>query len=41
VSNLAAIHAKRVTLQVKDMKFIQQIRQMMTGGQFNVIGGNM
>ena len=31
VANLAAIHAKRVTIQQKDMELIKNLRVMMTG----------
>lgn len=34
VSHLAAIHAKRATVQPKDMQFIREIRKMMTGYEF-------
>ena len=34
VANMAAIHAKRVTIQKKDMEFIHNICQMMTGFKF-------
>ena len=34
VVNMAAIHAKRVTVQQKDMEFIRNIRRMMTGFRF-------
>ena len=34
VANMAAIHAKRVTVQQKDMEFIRGIRRMMTGFKF-------
>lgn len=34
VSNFAAIHAKRATIQKKDMEFICQIRKMMTGYEY-------
>ncbi|KAI9042014.1 histone H3 family protein [Aspergillus affinis] len=33
LTNLAAIHARRVTIQLRDMKFIQQIRLIMTGSK--------
>lgn len=31
VTNLCAIHAKRVTIQVKDMKLVQHLRFIITG----------
>jgi histone H3 len=31
VTNLCAIHAKRVTIQLKDMELVQSLRQVMTG----------
>ena len=31
VTNLAAIHAKRVTIQVKDMKLVQSMRKHILG----------
>ena len=31
VANLAAIHAKRVTIQQKDMELVKNLRVMMTG----------
>jgi histone H3/H4 len=34
VTNLAAIHAKRVTIQQKDMQLVQKMRGIMTGFQF-------
>ncbi|KAH8805240.1 histone-fold-containing protein [Xylogone sp. PMI_703] len=34
MANLAAIHAKRVTIQQKDMQFIRAIRKHMTGYSF-------
>ena len=34
VVNMAVIHAKRVTIQKKDMEFIHDIHQMMTGFKF-------
>ena len=36
VTNLAAIHAKRVTIQQKDMKLVQSMRQGMLG--YKLIG---
>ncbi|KAI9778306.1 MAG: histone H3.1 [Peltula sp. TS41687] len=33
-TNLAAIHAKRVTIQGKDMAFVRQMRDMILGGEF-------
>jgi hypothetical protein len=38
VTQIAAIHAKRVTIQVKDMKLVQSMRRAMTGFSFP---GNM
>jgi len=37
VTNLAAIHAKRVTIQAKDMQFIRRIRSIMLG--YSYVGG--
>lgn len=34
VTQLAAIHAKRVTIQQKDMKLVQAMRLYMTGFSF-------
>lgn len=34
VTNLAAIHAKRVTIQQKDMKLVQAMRKGMMGYSF-------
>jgi histone H3 len=34
VVNLAAIHAKRVTIQQRDMQFIRAIRRHMTGYEY-------
>ena len=31
VAHLATIHAKRVTLQQKDMKLVRSMREIMTG----------
>ncbi|PGH07069.1 hypothetical protein AJ79_06347, partial [Helicocarpus griseus UAMH5409] len=31
MTNLLAIHAKRVTIQHKDMKILQRLREIMTG----------
>ncbi|EEH33688.2 histone H3 [Paracoccidioides lutzii Pb01] len=33
VTNLCAIHAKRVTIQERDMKLVQRLRQIMTGSR--------
>jgi histone H3 len=33
VTNLCAIHAKRVTIQQKDMKLVQALRLCMTGSK--------
>ncbi|OBT45050.1 hypothetical protein VE00_05105 [Pseudogymnoascus sp. WSF 3629] len=38
MTQIAAIHAKRVTIQVKDMKLVQSMRRAMTGFSFP---GNM
>ena len=32
-ANIAAIHAKRVTIMVKDMKLVSRLRTPMYGGQ--------
>ncbi|KAH8587246.1 histone-fold-containing protein [Bisporella sp. PMI_857] len=34
LTNLAAIHAKRVTIQVKDMHLVQRMRDGMTGYKY-------
>jgi histone H3/H4 len=34
VANLAAIHAKRVTIQQKDMQLVQKMRKGMTGFKY-------
>jgi hypothetical protein len=34
VTNLAAIHAKRVTIQQKDMQLVQAMQKGMTGYSF-------
>ncbi|EEH35247.2 histone H3 [Paracoccidioides lutzii Pb01] len=33
MTNLCAIHAKRVTIQERDMKLVQRLRQIMTGSR--------
>jgi histone H3/H4 len=34
VANLEAIHAKRVTIQAKDMELVRRLRRYMLGGAF-------
>jgi histone H3/H4 len=34
VTNLAAIHAKRVTIQAKDMQLVRRMRLHMTGYEY-------
>jgi histone H3/H4 len=38
VTNIAAIHAKRVTIQVKDMKLVQSMRMHLLG--YSMAGGH-
>ncbi|KAI9881948.1 MAG: hypothetical protein M1823_006340 [Watsoniomyces obsoletus] len=34
MTNLLALHAKRVTIQAKDMQLVEQLRKMMTGKNY-------